>query len=927
MFCSALLLLFTTASSYDVTSEFELKKAMLSNRKLPKEDRTQRPSVVSSSFPSIIPSIVPSLLSSSFPSSFPTESSESPSQIPTRAPIIVPSMIPSGFPSPQPIGEPTSTPSYLPSKSPSASPTVMSSIKPSIRPSSHPTIFLSDKPSLIPSIPPTSSPSQKPSNNPSASPIVSPSLVPSVSPTSRPTELPTIDPNKLIFLSASLDTVIQFVPNKMSSIQKEMYKDDVQAFLAALFLKTVPPIENVEVLVGNQVLEDQVNRRQRKRALQFVQNPLYTLQVQILVSGHYVNSAEFQNINVDLAAYLNSFFTTHGHVLRDFIKGRHVDYFDNVQRIFPVETISTQPIVKQGSFFTTNGFQITLICVCGVLLLAIFFLVYSWLKRSSKSPTRDESESSFMRAARDFGDTVDYLDGKKQRTRESNSATSSESKPLTDEENMGSPARTLHKEPNFNNDVVGTPKARNKKHSKNMDYDDNDSPHSFEESRRRKPPSNASRLISKGKSYDEADYNNENRESYHKKKERGRSNHHRQRRNFATRTKLPEIDEVEYNHDSGTQYSTEHTDSHPAYTNGGTHVTTNNYDRHSHYDYNNADASSVHSAPTYATHEQYAAHIAANMQPVPNQNDYRNNQQSDASSVHSIPRTRSNGYRSPVNLPPNDNRSAHYNADASSIHSVPNMRARDYRSPSPNDYPASQPSTVSPVSPVSSESGARYQNNHLYNQSDASSVHSMPTTRARTRTPTQTFNYNDTHSVHSASNIHGDGYRSPTNTDETSVNSHSRTQRHDHRSSHNTETQTYALPRTISPQYDNNRKANDDRRYHDDISSVTSFRSDINSIADSIDTERLSNWQKRDCFAPPGKLGLAVRSSTLGPVVTSLHDLSPLQGQMFPGDFIVAIDDLDTRGMPAEILTKVSESRKMNERRFTVMSKRAISQT
>jgi S1-C subfamily serine protease len=59
------------------------------------------------------------------------------------------------------------------------------------------------------------------------------------------------------------------------------------------------------------------------------------------------------------------------------------------------------------------------------------------------------------------------------------------------------------------------------------------------------------------------------------------------------------------------------------------------------------------------------------------------------------------------------------------------------------------------------------------------------------------------------------------------------------------------------------------------------------------------------CSAPMGPLGLIVDSSPNGPFVHSLKPNSPLTGLLKPGDYIIAVDDVDTHQMNAATLTQL----------------------
>lgn len=75
----------------------------------------------------------------------------------------------------------------------------------------------------------------------------------------------------------------------------------------------------------------------------------------------------------------------------------------------------------------------------------------------------------------------------------------------------------------------------------------------------------------------------------------------------------------------------------------------------------------------------------------------------------------------------------------------------------------------------------------------------------------------------------------------------------------------------------------------------------------------------RDCLAPPGKLNISIRPTVDGPAVYMVNDNSSLKGQLYPGDLIVAVDDMDTRKMTANEVLQVIESNHDFERKITVL--------
>ena len=82
-----------------------------------------------------------------------------------------------------------------------------------------------------------------------------------------------------------------------------------------------------------------------------------------------------------------------------------------------------------------------------------------------------------------------------------------------------------------------------------------------------------------------------------------------------------------------------------------------------------------------------------------------------------------------------------------------------------------------------------------------------------------------------------------------------------------------------------------------------------------------------DCYAPPGPLGIVIDTTPEGPMVHSLKPTSRLAGLLQPGDLVVGLDDIDTRGMTAATLTRLMAKRSQQaQRKITLLSARAPSE-
>jgi hypothetical protein len=75
----------------------------------------------------------------------------------------------------------------------------------------------------------------------------------------------------------------------------------------------------------------------------------------------------------------------------------------------------------------------------------------------------------------------------------------------------------------------------------------------------------------------------------------------------------------------------------------------------------------------------------------------------------------------------------------------------------------------------------------------------------------------------------------------------------------------------------------------------------------------------RDCHAPAGKLNIVIHSTKDGPAVHEVKSGSCLEGRIYPGDLIIAVDDVDTRAYTAAQLMKMMAERSQSERKITVL--------
>eukprot|EP00536_Pseudo-nitzschia_multiseries_P001548 jgi/Psemu1/322120/estExt_fgenesh1_pg.C_190074 len=76
-------------------------------------------------------------------------------------------------------------------------------------------------------------------------------------------------------------------------------------------------------------------------------------------------------------------------------------------------------------------------------------------------------------------------------------------------------------------------------------------------------------------------------------------------------------------------------------------------------------------------------------------------------------------------------------------------------------------------------------------------------------------------------------------------------------------------------------------------------------IRDAFQGDNGKKTVTRKVLAPAGRLGVVIDTTVRGPVVHKVNQESKLVGKIFPGDVIIAIDDVDTRAMSANDINAV----------------------
>jgi hypothetical protein len=95
---------------------------------------------------------------------------------------------------------------------------------------------------------------------------------------------------------------------------------------------------------------------------------------------------------------------------------------------------------------------------------------------------------------------------------------------------------------------------------------------------------------------------------------------------------------------------------------------------------------------------------------------------------------------------------------------------------------------------------------------------------------------------------------------------------------------------------------------------------DASSHGDSTTIYNNTRFVSRTVMAPPGKLGIIIDTTLLGPTIHQVNDQSPMVDLLFTGEIIAAINDIDTQCMSIEDITSLMAQTTNQERKLTVLS-------
>jgi len=106
---------------------------------------------------------------------------------------------------------------------------------------------------------------------------------------------------------------------------------------------------------------------------------------------------------------------------------------------------------------------------------------------------------------------------------------------------------------------------------------------------------------------------------------------------------------------------------------------------------------------------------------------------------------------------------------------------------------------------------------------------------------------------------------------------------------------------------------------YETVSDILGSQSLHDDFSKSAPTKEGTGLVQRECYAPPGKLGVIIDTTSNGPIVHEVKPGSALEGVLFSGDRIIAVDDIDTRSKTAAEVTNIMASKVNVARKISVL--------
>eukprot|EP00978_Attheya_sp_CCMP212_P034037 scaffold140615_cov47-Attheya_sp.AAC.2 len=76
----------------------------------------------------------------------------------------------------------------------------------------------------------------------------------------------------------------------------------------------------------------------------------------------------------------------------------------------------------------------------------------------------------------------------------------------------------------------------------------------------------------------------------------------------------------------------------------------------------------------------------------------------------------------------------------------------------------------------------------------------------------------------------------------------------------------------------------------------------------------------RDCYAPPGSLGIRIEYDGDHHIITAISAYSPVSGMVHDNDILVALNDVELSGLAPEEVRKIMTEESARTKKLTVLS-------
>jgi len=116
------------------------------------------------------------------------------------------------------------------------------------------------------------------------------------------------------------------------------------------------------------------------------------------------------------------------------------------------------------------------------------------------------------------------------------------------------------------------------------------------------------------------------------------------------------------------------------------------------------------------------------------------------------------------------------------------------------------------------------------------------------------------------------------------------------------------------------RKEEEDESIMEDTEDEEIPLSSIQAFSSFEDSTALSEGMMRDCYAPPGSLGIRIEYDGDHHIITAVSAYSPVSGMVHDNDILVALNDVELSGLAPEEVRKIMTEEAARTKKLTVLS-------